>query len=191
MSEIFPVRFHDADKSQLGRAYLKQYFISFIDSIPSVMESLESKVREDPEFENWEPNLSIDSFSKVCIWHSKHLGALSNETVEMQFNNGTSAVVDVKKFANDSYSQIMDIGLYFGECLKHELKQLTWGQDLTSKNWIDYGNPVLQGFKNEKLTINPRRMALVISSKIAKMLLTADAFVDRYWKIVNEENAKC
>ena len=185
MTNLYPIRFHDADKAEMGKIYLRQYFIWFMESIPSTISRLQTKVREDMKFAQWEASLSRESFEILCIWHAQHLGTMIEDKVEINFENGTSAIVDTHYFSDKTYSQVMDVGVYFGECLRHEFKQLKWVQLLTAKRWIDYGEPILTGFAKKK-TRNIRRNSLVISSRIAKQMAAAHDFIVMYQQIASE-----
>ena len=62
---------------------------------------------------------------------------------------------------NRTFSLAVDIGMYLGEVLRWQHPQLEWHQILGSKNYVDYGQPVLIDFFSAPM--NPVHIAITLA----------------------------
>jgi hypothetical protein len=61
-----------------------------------------------------------------------------------------------------TYSLAADVGMYFACVFMTTFLHLQWTLPLGSKNFVDYGQPVLAGFRGEMM-LNPVRVATMVA----------------------------
>ena len=71
--------------------------------------------------------------------------------------------IDDWKFSDDTFSNIINVGLYLGEVMIHKHPELKWEQYL--KKTVDYGQVIIRVGKVE---MNPMRLVNTICLKIVK-----------------------
>jgi hypothetical protein len=72
----------------------------------------------------------------------------------------------------------MDIGMYFAEVVLKNLSGTSWAQPLKSKNFADYGQPVLMGFG--EVPLNPVQIAVTLAYGIARKRKGANRLRELY-----------
>lgn len=130
-------------------------------------------------FNSWQANYSRESLEVLYEWVSKMVAyremtkeeknAVQYQISETPLYNDIIPIPD-KTFTVETVSICFDIGIYFGEALIFNNSNVKWLQKLSSKNYIDYAQPLI-GKNESKVPINPRRIA----ESIAQRILDGDA----------------
>jgi hypothetical protein len=80
---------------------------------------------------------------------------------------------------NETYSKLIDTGIYFGEVYLHNYSHLKWEQFLTSrKNHSSLGHMVLKGFG--KLELNPLRVVYITGSSMVDKKADENSLYELY-----------
>ena len=66
------------------------------------------------------------------------------------------------KFSDETFSNIIDVGLFLGEVMIHKHPDLKWEQCLNGKKNIDYGQMII---RVGKIEMNPMRLVNIICLK--------------------------
>jgi len=140
------------------------------------------------EYPDWELEYSRTSLIDLYSWFSKNicLERISEKEISKikeqinqtpLFNN----VIDIPEYVYSAVtaSVCFDVGIYLGETLIKNNKDVKWGQKINSKNYIDYVQPILIS-KNYKVPINPRRAAESLAYDILYKTIKKETFLDLF-----------
>jgi hypothetical protein len=162
---------------ELPKKELKEYFKWFLEVIPGRTAELGKAVQETPGFEAWEPDLTPESLEPLGKWFEGQVERRPRtpeeiEKIEQKIKAGLGSkpmpiVVSDKELTYRTLSLAMDVGMYFCQVLQKNVPGLRWEQPLGSKNFIDYGQPVLMGFKSSLAPFNGPRMIQGLAYGIA------------------------
>ena len=153
---------------EMSKADLKAYFQWFLDVMPSRIRELSQAVRETPGFDRWTPDHTPDSLDTLGEWLANQIHTRPRTRDEReQLASGSPFPMEIRneELTNRSFSLAMDVGMYLSRVLQENHPTLHWDQPLTSKRFVDYGQPVLVGFG--KVPLNPVRIAITLAYAIA------------------------
>ena len=156
--------FSDKTKNQL-KFYSKWFFCHKDERIDGLIKIVKSTI----EFENWEADFTQNSLKHLGYWLNKNIQ--TEKLSEQEFIRKRKQIpsyIEIKDFdlTTETYSKLIDVGMYFGETFIKSYHDLQWEQYFSKiKNDANQGHMVIKGFG--KLELNPLRVAHTIGSKMA------------------------
>lgn len=129
--------------------------INFIDNIVS-----------DCNINRAELNISEESLEVLDRWLVNHVECvkLTKEEYELKRELIPDYInIDDWRFSDDTFSNIINVGLYLGEVMIHKYPDLKWEQRLNGKKSMNYGAMII---KLGKMEMNPMRLVNTICLKI-------------------------
>jgi hypothetical protein len=161
----FTLQFTDMLKSELNA-----YFDWFQNQISKRVAILESAVRGSVQYKDWSADFSVESLNLLGEWYAAHVETRARSSDEKEkIEQALTIPISVpdQELTNKTFSQAMDVGMYLAGVFKKEFPGLRWNMSLKNKKYVDYGQPVLIGFKGD-VPFNPVRMMVVLAYGIAK-----------------------
>jgi hypothetical protein len=146
---------------EMSKAELKDYYRWFLLNIPERIQELTAAVRQTPGFESWEPDYTRSSLEKLGDWFRRQVEsrpATPEETREEMEQMGMlwSGPIGTRRLTDKTKSLATDVGMYVSQVFVRNHPSLKWEQPLGSKNYVDYGQPVVGGFgEKRKGQFNP------------------------------------
>lgn len=145
--------------AQARKTELEKYFESFIARLADRMDELRDKVNAYSDFVDWHADLSPDSLGDLGCWFCEVVNTRARTADEMRTLRAKLPLpheISSRELTDQTFSQSVDVGIYFAETLRKNHPTLHWTQDLANRRSIDYGYVVLTGFKG--LFLNPVRI---------------------------------
>ena len=131
----------------------------FHDSTPGRLAELTQAVKITSGYESWEPDLTRESLDDLGTWFEGQVEMRmkeAEEIAETRANLTFPIEIPDQQLTNRTFSLAMDIGMYFARVVLKNLPGTRWDQPLRSKNFADYGQPVIMGFGT--VPMNPVRL---------------------------------
>ena len=159
--------FYDFTKKE-AKEYL-HWFLSIKDERIFILESWVKYV-----YPNWNASYTKESLIVLYEWFRKQVSYRpmtldEKNRLEDQINITPLFIgiipIPQTTFTDETVSICFDIGIYLGEMLINNLSGLQWFQKLTSKNYIDYAQPLI-GKKESSVPVNPRRIVESVAQRI-------------------------
>jgi hypothetical protein len=157
------------DTLQMNRKETQQYFDWFLLHIPTRIEQLKQVVRREGIEIN--QDYTEEALFQLGTWFDYHVKKRSLTSKELEqitsktptwFHNSMPRDVITEK----TISMCIDLGIYFGETLRHTHSSLHWDIVHKPKSDADYHQPILLPFRN-RMQLNPVRILTVIANKVA------------------------
>jgi hypothetical protein len=146
--------FHSTPKDEL-----QAYFSRFITLIPERLRVLAANVKR--LHGSWRPDLTPGSLEEVESWLISVTASRPQTPTEAAIERARIPFdldLPTDTLTEDTLSYAMDAGMYFAETLRQQRPSLEWKLLLGDRRNFDYGQPVLSGFKNKDLSVNPVRL---------------------------------
>jgi hypothetical protein len=159
----FTLRFCEMPKKEL-----QAYAAWFHQVTPERISELTKAVNSTPGYESWEPDLTPESLATLGRWFERQVETrkmTAEELAEARAKLTFPIDIPEEELTNRTFSLAMDIGMYFADVVLKNLPGTRWDQPLGSKNFADYGQPVLMGFG--KVPLNPVRIIITTAYRIA------------------------
>lgn len=147
---------------------LKRYFHWFMDIMPKRISILADEVKRTKGFEAWTPDLTPASLDQLGAWFSGRVELRNRTSEEMERLQSLQSFpfpVSDKELTEIALSFAMDIGMYLAQVFLKNHPSLVWDQPLKSRNFIEYGHPVLVNFKPAPL--NPVGIVVTLAYGLA------------------------
>lgn len=157
------------DWTHLTKSELRKFFSWVLETIPERVNELEVAVRSTPGYEKWTANFTPESLDALGEWFYGRVEARSRTGEEFsEIERLVPTWLDVPDYilTDVTVSIAYDVGMYLGQVLSRNHDSVRWTQHLGSKNSVDYGQPVLEGFGKAKF--NPIRIAQVIAIQMTQ-----------------------
>ena len=164
--------------SAIDRRIVKSYAEFFFAEKQERLERFIGKVVSDCNINRSELDLSENSLRVLNKWLVNHIECvkLSKEEYELVRKTVPDYIdIDDWRFSTDTFSNIIDVGLYLGEVMIHKYPSLKWEQCLKSKKSIDYGQMII---KLGKMEMNPMRLVNVICLEVINDSNSANCLID-------------
>jgi hypothetical protein len=166
--------FDAATKEEL-RAYAKW----FRDVMPDRLRILENAVASTPGFTEWEATTGPGTLPLLGRWCLTKVSTRKRTQGEMKvLRRAFDIDHSEEELTDETISIATDVGMYLGQVVIANLPGTTWGQDLSSKRSIDYGQPGVKGFGKEAL--NPVRMCITSFYGMVSGLRSANDLMEIY-----------
>ena len=163
--EEFSLNYH---LSELDRKVVKSYAKLFFAEKDERLNKLIDHVASDCHVNPSELNFSEESLEVLQRWLVNHVECikLTKEEYEVVRKTLPDYIdIDDWRFSDETFSNIIDVGLYLGEVMIHKHPDLKWEQCLNGKKNINYGLMIIRLGKKE---MNPMGLVNTICLKIVK-----------------------
>ncbi len=128
------------------------------------MDALADLVKGTEGFEEWQADLTPMSLDRLGEWFATQVEGRNRSEDEIQLIKQKLAFpveIPAQELTTLSLSKAFDVGIYLAEVLISEFPTLKWTKFTKNKRYIDYGQPVLIGFKSTAM--NPIRIVVVLA----------------------------
>ena len=172
----FTLKFRGMPKKEL-----KNYARWFHEVTPLRIEELTKAVKGTVGFESWSPDLSPGSLDGLGEWFATQVQTRSRsqeELQEIESRSGFPIAVEDWELTNRTFSAAVDIGMYLGQVFVRNHPSLRWDQPFGSKNFADYGQPVLVEFSYAPL--NCVHIAITMAYGLASKSATGKRLKELY-----------
>jgi len=144
---------------EMSRPELKEYNAWFHRILPGRIAILAGAVRATLGYEHWQPDCSPESLKPLGEWFlekAEMRPLTEGEYTHLQSEGVSRAKVLGWALTSETTSLAMDIAMYISQVLLQNHPSLKWDQQLKRKRSLDYGQPLLTGFRGGK-QFNPIR----------------------------------
>jgi hypothetical protein len=180
----------------MPKATLREYNQWFLAVIPERVQVLANAVKSTAGFDDWNPDHTPKSLLSLGLWLSQNVETRPRTAKEIKEIESSSRFdfgpPPSEELTDKTFSIAMDVGMYLATVFLHAHSSLRWRQNLTSKSYIEYGQPALIGFGQSDF--NPVRMTLVVCYGIARGAKGEGRLKELYdyWSrlVSNEDHAK-
>ena len=132
------------------------------------IEELTHAIVSDSQFITWRPDYSEKSLTLLSHWffNNVELEDISdNEYEKIRSSVSSDIYVDKWDLSLATYSKIMDVGIYLGDTMIFNNKDLKWEQYIKNKRDNNYGHMVI---RIRNIEMNPIWLIYILAIKIAK-----------------------
>lgn len=160
----FTLQFKEMDKKEL-----KDYSKWFHEVRPTRIQELTRAIKHTHGFEQWEPDVSPESLNDLGAWFASKVSTRERSLAEIEeIESRLPYPIEIEgvELTNMTFSLAIDVGMYLSEVFLRNYPTIRWDQQFGSKNFVDYGQPVLVGFG--VVPFNPVRVAITLAYGIAK-----------------------
>jgi hypothetical protein len=162
----FSERLHYTD---LTKSELREYYARFLDALGERTLLLTNLVRSDDDYASWTADLTPGSLDTLHLWFVRNVQTRPKTPAEIyadELKTPPGIPIPPITLTDMTFSLASDIGMYAARMMTSLYPHLRWKLPLGSKSFIDYGQPVLEGFRGNVL-LNPVRISTVVAWKIA------------------------
>ncbi len=160
-----PIDFDFFDKT---KQQLKEYGKWFEYEKENRLAILRQTVKDTEGFYEWEGDFSVDSLKPLGRWLKLNIKTkkLSKEAYEMM-RRSVPEYIDIRDWdmTPETYSKIIDVGIYFGEVFIRNNSGLKWKQYFSTIKRDAYNGHML--ITGGKTNINPIWLVRVLASSMA------------------------
>ena len=149
---------------------IKSYAQLFFAEKEERLKRIIDRISSDMKINYSELDFSDDSLVIIDRWLVNHVECvkLSKEEHEVK-RKSYPAYIEISdwKFSLDTHSDIVNIGMYFGETIIRKYPNLKWEQHIKgSKRNVNYGHMIIKLGEMDYMEINPIWLVGVIFTKI-------------------------
>jgi hypothetical protein len=159
---------------RMTKKELQDYFQWFQAVMPDRILELARAVKQSPGYETWKPDYTPESLGSLGNWLATHVETYQRTPAELEGIRSQTPYrfeISDSELTNQTFSLAMDVGMYLAQVFLRNHPSLKWGQILQgSKRYIDYGQPVIEGFGVTPL--NPVRIAVTLAYGLANKTKT-------------------
>lgn len=178
-----PIDFYFSDKTKKQLTLYSDWFFKHKDER---IKEITNAVKSTKGYEEWEADFSQNSLTLLGSWLNSNIK--TEKLSEQEFIKKREKVpsyISIKDFdlTNETYSKLIDSGIYFGETFIKNYRNLKWEQYFSKiKNDANQGHMVIKGFG--KLELNPIRVVYITGSSMADKKEKDDTLYQSYeiWK---------
>ncbi len=176
----------------MSKKELRQYYKWFQEIMPQRVIELAKAVKASRDSEDWQLDWTPASLDALGSWFATQVQTrprMRQECDEIAAQSPFPIERSDWEFTTRTLSLAMDVGMYLSQVFSRNHPSLTWDQPLGSKNFIDYGQPVLVGFAG-KVPFNPIRMVTTLAYGIAKKSETGEGLRKVYdiWSKLSKDD---
>lgn len=166
---------------EMTKKDLKGYFQWLQDVLPQRIEELKEAVTQTSGFEHWQADRTPLSLALLGEWFASQVELRQRTEEELQEAKSRLAFpmdMPEEELTNRTFSLAMDVGMYLSQVFLHQYPSLRWNQEFGSKNYVDYGQPVLSGFG--AMAFNPIRMLVTFAYGLSQKKKTGQGLQHIY-----------
>ncbi|MBR5350526.1 MAG: hypothetical protein IK124_04740 [Prevotella sp.] len=167
--------FYNYDKKKV-----KLYSDWFVNNKLIRVEELTHVIVADTQFKTWRPDYSEESLTLLSHWFLNNVERellSENEYEEKKTSFSSEIHVENWDLSLATYSKIMDVGIYLGDTMIFNNKDLKWEQYTKNKRENNYGHMVI---KIRNLEMNPIWLIYILAIKIAKGVRKENGILEIY-----------
>jgi hypothetical protein len=150
------------------------------------LQILSDTVKSEGEFEKWQSDFTPDSLKFLGKWLTKNVK--TEKLPPDKFRNkreSTPSYISIKdwEMTTETYSKLVDVGIYFGDVFIHTHTDLRWVQYFSKiKNDVNHGHMVIKSFGPKEL--NPIRTMYIVGLEVAEAKTNENCLIELYefWK---------
>jgi len=149
---------------EMSKKELKDYFAWFQDVLPQRLDELSRAVQKTPGFETWQADFTPASLELLGRWFATQVETrprTQDEIQEIESRLLFPIEVSGEDLTNRTFSFAVDTGMYLSQVFLKNHASLRWDQPFGNKKFVDYGQPVLEGFG--AAPFNPARMLVTLA----------------------------
>ena len=163
--EDFSLNYHLSELNlKVVKSYAELFFADKDERLKKLIDCIASDCHVNPS----ELDFSEESLEVLQRWLVSHVECVKLTKKEYEVvRKSLPDYIDIDdwRFSDETFSYIIDIGLYLGEVMIHKYPDLKWEQCLNSKKNINYGLMIIRLGKKE---MNPMGLVNTICLKIVK-----------------------
>jgi hypothetical protein len=151
----------------------EEYYNWYMGIMPERLKDLFKLIKHSKEYDAWLPDYTSKSLEILGQWFSENVQTRKNtkgEIAEIYAKSpGWFKSVEIEDWdlTEASFSLAFDIGLYIGNVFIKNNSELSWFHvNKGRKDYSNYGQPVIDGFKNGG-QFNPTRIMIVLAYSLA------------------------
>ena len=159
LEDFLTYNFTTIDKKDV-KLYAKCFWEAKDDRLKKLIDNVASDCNINPS----ELDFSEESLEVLHKWLVNHVECVKLTKEEYEWKREhIPDYIDISdwRFSDDTFSNIIDVGLYLGEVMIHKHPDLKWEQYL--KKTVDYGQVII---RVGKIGMNPMRLVNTICFKI-------------------------
>jgi hypothetical protein len=170
---------------EMSRRELKEYNLWFHGNISERVRILAVALRSTPGYKQWEQDYSPHSLEALGEWFlaQAEMRALTPEEIEnanARNKSKFSIATPAEELTERTFSLAIDIGMYVSQVFLKNVLSLRWSQPMGDRRFVDYGQPVLEGFRAGPF--NPVRMMVTLAYGLAKRWHSGKRLLEIYRK---------
>jgi hypothetical protein len=176
----------DYEFSTKTEQQLKMYQKWFGENKTQRLTVLINTIKSDPNFTEWVPDFSANSLKGLGKWLKQNIRIekLSPERYEQKREKVPDYIsINDWEMTTETYSKLVDAGIYFGEVFINTYPGLKWEQSISKiRKDANRGHMVIKGFGRKEL--NPLRTMYVIGTGLATNQESENCLFELYhvWK---------
>ena len=160
--EDFSLNYHLSDLNRnVVKSYAELFFAEKDERLKKIIDNVASDCNINPS----ELDFSEESLEVLYRWLVSHVECIKlvKEEYEVVRKSLPDYIdIDDWRFSDDTFSNIINVGLYLGEVMIHKHPNLKWEQCLNGKKNIDYGQMII---RVGKIEMNPMGLVNIICLK--------------------------
>ena len=168
---------------EMSRKELIDYFRWFLQILPERAQELTNVVKSTTGFsEDWNPDYMPRSLDTLGRWFATQVQTrprTEEETAEFEARSQYPIDRPQWELTDRTFSMAMDVGMYLAQTLLRNHPSLKWDQPFGSKKFIDYGQPVIVGFKGN-VPLNPVHIVITLAYGVAAKTKTGKTLRELY-----------
>lgn len=167
--------------SEMSKKELKDYFDWFQSILPRRLDELARAVKQTPAFESWQPDLTPASLDLLGDWFAAQVETrprTQDEIQEIESRSTYPIEIAGDELTNRTFSLAMDVGMYLSKVFLKNHPSLRWDQLFGNKKFVDYGQPVLNGFGD--VPFNPVQILVTLAYGVASKKKTGNRLRELY-----------
>ena len=160
LEDFLTYNFTTIDKKDV-KLYAKCFWEAKDDRLKKLIDNVASDCNINPS----ELDFSEESLEVLHKWLVNHVECVKLTKEEYEWKREhIPDYIDISdwRFSYDTFSNIIDVGLFLGEVMIHKHPDLKWEQCLNGKKNIDYGQMII---RVGKIEMNPMRLVNIICLK--------------------------
>lgn len=174
---------------EMSKKELRAYYDWFLAQVPQRIDILINAVHATTGYEDWSADYSPDSLNALGKWFAGQVETRDStpEEIEEIYRDSPAwfqqVEIDTRELTNRTFSLAIDIGMYMSQVFLRHVDGLSWKHVIKgSKNYVDYGQPVITGFGSDEF--NPARMLVVLAYSISSGKKAGEGLRNLYdiWK---------
>ncbi len=160
LEDFLTYNFTTIDKKDV-KLYSKCFWEAKDDRLKKLIDNVASDCNINPS----ELDFSEESLEVLHKWLVNHVECVKLTKEEYEWKREhIPDYIDISdwRFSDDTFSNIIDVGLFLGEVMIHKHPDLKWEQCLNGKKNIDYGQMII---RVGKIEMNPMGLVNIICLK--------------------------
>lgn len=173
------------DFKNMSKKELQGYYEWYISIIPERLDILTNTVKSTNGHEDWIPDFTPESLDELGQFFFENVETRKKTKKEIKniYNNAPdwfkNVEVDDWELSDRTFSLAIDIGIYLSQVFIKNHSELSWKHVLKGrKDYISYGQPVLNGFGSDEF--DPTNICITLAYGLARKNKTSKRLRELY-----------